>query len=153
MDAIRTDLAKHVGHLTPEDFWRFPVWTWCEDETQRGMACPLVTDGHVIDDSEYDVAFIFADLILPDGIHVDGEVLINLGSKEAYGISVFREGDRFNFYGNLVPRQGTLQQLSDWLGKPVDEITPLEYSTAYSYKSRGPIRGILDLHKWQDIPK
>ena len=144
------DVAKHVGDLVPEDFRRYPVWTWCEDETEQGgFVCPIVFADRVVDDTEYDALFIVAELVLADGTRLEGEVSIAPYHKTAYSFSFFRGGECFGFGYTPVPGSESLQQLATWLQKSIAAITSVTYTTDYSYPDGVRISGTVDLRGWR----
>lgn len=145
-----TDLennVKPIGELSPEDFRRHPIWSWYENDWDETLVAPVEIT-HPLNKSGYLVFFIQCELVLNDGTTVEGAVSINLNNNSAYSLEFFRENERFIFTGKWPPGLGNLEQLSNWLKKSVDEITPLKYITPYLFEDGTPIKGEIDLQDW-----
>jgi hypothetical protein len=139
--------VKPVGELKPDDFRRHPIWSWYENDWDESLVMPVEII-HPLNEDEYLVFFILCDLILNDGTNMKGAVSINLNNKSAYSIEFFRGNEVFGFTGKWPTDLGNLVQLSNWLQKSVDEITPVKYITPYFFKDGNPIKGEIDLRDW-----
>ncbi|MEW5956351.1 MAG: hypothetical protein AB1801_01410 [Chloroflexota bacterium] len=138
---------KRVSDLRPGDFRRYPIWSWYEDDWDESRVIPVEIT-HPLDEEEYTAFFILCEFVLNDGTKIQGDISISLNNRFIYHLEFFKGNEKFGFSGKLHPKFGNLEQLSNWLKKSVDEITPLKYSTLYFFKDGTPIKGEIDLRDW-----
>ncbi len=145
--AILEDQIKGLGDLTFEDFKRHPVWTLCDSLYDESLAAPIKIT-HPLHDEIANVLLLLATITLQDDSELDGRIGFNLSNNSAYSLRFYQDEDEFLFGGNLFPEIGTLEQLSEWLGKPVDSITPVRFYTPFVLEDGTHITGEIDLHSW-----
>jgi hypothetical protein len=141
---LRADLCKGSIHLVPADFRAHPVWTWCGEESES-LVCPLELGDNTIDEIEYDAVFIHADFILGDATREDGAIGVNPYRKMVYLLMFFRNGKIVDCLLGHGPGEANLQELARRLGRPISAVSPVSYTTPYSYASGGRIEGVVDL--------
>lgn len=139
--------VKHVSQLTQEDFEKHPIWTWHENDSDRALVSPVkITDP--LNENDYEALFIWCKFILNDGTELEGNVSVSLHTYSAYSIELFKGGHRISFAGSPVD---TLEQLTDRLGKSINQITPLKYDTTFRFENGTPIAGEIDLRDWMIV--
>lgn len=138
---------KPVSELTPDDFRHHPIWSWYENDWDESLVTPVEIT-HPLDEENYTAFFILCEFMLKDGTKIQGNISISLNDKLVYHLEFFKGSEKFSFSGKLHPKFGTLEQLSNWLGKPVDKITPLNYTTPYYFEDGTPIKGEIELRDW-----
>ncbi len=145
--AILEDQIKDSGNLTLEDFKRHPVWTLCDSLYDESLVAPIKIT-HPLHDEEANVLLLLATITFQDDSELDGRIGFNLSNNSVYSLRLYQDEDEFIFFGNLIPGIGTLEQLSEWLGKSVDSITPVRFYTPFVLDDGTHITGELDLHSW-----
>ncbi len=145
--ALLEKQAKNVTFLTLEDFKQYPVWTWYETLYDESLVAPVKLT-HPLQDEFANVFFILVTVILHDDTVLHGTIGFNLSNNSVFYLSFFKNGDEFRFDGSKTPGIGTLEKLSEWLGKPEDGITPLQYESPFVLEDGTHITGELDLHSW-----
>lgn len=138
---------KRVSELRPDDFRRYPIWSWYEDDWDESLVIPVEIT-HPLNEEDHTAFFVLCEFMLKNGTKIQGDISISLADQFVYHLEFFKGNEKFGFSGKLHPEFGTLKQLSEWLGKPVDEITPLKYVTPYFFEDGDPIKGELDLRDW-----
>ena len=139
--------TKRIGTLSLQDYRNNPVWTIVEDDYNESNAVSIDIS-KFLDDDKYLVFFILGWIKLKDNTLLEGIISVNTNNRHVYGLKFICNEQVFNFVGRMFPSGGTLQHLSEWLNKPVEEISPIEYSTEYFFKDGSPIMGVVDLRKW-----
>lgn len=123
----------HKKELQMEDFERFPVWVW--DDEQVGHN-PLTGPGAI--PAEFSTAFLRAKFTLPSGDELVG-YLIGLDSFYAFGL--FVDGEHYVVNRNApdlaVP---VLEAIAQKLG--VREIMPMRFRCDV-FEGQPPIEGIV----------
>ena len=136
--------SKPLGKLTPDDFRKHPVWTLYEDDEDESLAIPVeLTD--FIDSKNYLAFFCHCTLTLHDGTVMEGNISLNLNNGMPYLIQFITGEEVFSFTGKLPHDFGSLSQLSQWLHKPIHQISPVQYSTSYQFQDNTLNSGEIDL--------
>jgi hypothetical protein len=140
---------KHVRELSPHDFKRHPIWTWYLDDPDENLLEP-----HDLSESlsaAYTAYFIYCTFLLQDGTSLEGEINYNPRRNEVFGMGFYRGDEEFIFA--CLPRSyAVLEKFSDWLQKPIEAITPLQFVTPYFLSDCTPIKGEIDLRTFYFIP-
>lgn len=139
--------VKPIKHLNLSDFQEYPIWTWYENDEDESLVMPINILHHLEKD-EYGVLFILAELELRDGTKLMSNIAVNLTNRKVYALEFYRETQSFIFTGNKPLPLKSITQLSEWLQKPVEAITPIKYATPFSFEDGEAICGEIDLQDW-----
>jgi hypothetical protein len=137
-------IVKRVSDLTPDDFRKCSIWSWYENVEDESLVMPV--EEEYLLSSDYDPLFILSELILCDGTKLQGEIALKLSTREVYMLGFFRGDEIFTF--SLHPALkglNTLERVSNWLQKPIKEISPIRYITPYVFNDGSAIVGEIDL--------
>ena len=150
---------RDAGTVTYLDYERFPIWTLDEDDFGNTYEIPVSTAAP-LDITDLDLMIsVLCSLELHDGtimkgaIHIDLRKFLKYGltAFSTYGLRVFKNGDEFSLTPRAVLRytpKGSAEDLSRWLNKPLDAITPIRYRAPFEFRNGQVISGELDLHTW-----
>ncbi len=150
---------------------RFPIWTMEETDWDGNFDVPIqVTDPLLIGEEDGDAAlmlFVFCSIQLADGSKMDGVVYLDdvvdpeVRGRE-YHLHVFCEGGEAEIrpkefrWGSAL----SLEEFAQRLGRPLDQITPLAWTTAFRIRilddryptgisTEYPLAGQIDLLAWE----
>jgi hypothetical protein len=139
---------KHVGDLGIDDFRHHPVWTWWYDNPDESLVEPVFIDAtKTLNPGAYKALFIFCKIQLNDGTLIDGSIALD--GNIVYNLDFYKNNEVFLFAGEMFgDPEGTLEKLSKWLQKSIDDITPIEYVTEFVKGDNTPIKGKIDLREW-----
>jgi hypothetical protein len=138
---------KRVGDLNIGDFERHPAWTWCENDVDESLVAPIdVTQ--TISPNEYPAVFILSEFTLNDGATIRGIVSLTSDLDTVYSIELFQGEDSFMFSGSRPAPVTTLEELANWLGKSISQISPVYYRTQFNRNDGQSIEGQIDLEEW-----
>jgi hypothetical protein len=135
--------VKHASELSLYDFAAHPIWTWAETEDESSVE-PVSYSGSLPDD--HDALFVSCEFSLRDGTRINGEVSVRMSDHVVYSLGFANpDGRLFGF-----PLQRELrglenrEQLAAKLGKHLDDVFPLQYSTPYVFSDGHPLRGMIN---------
>ncbi len=111
-------ILKSMISLSIKDFRDYPVWTSFESDPDEYLVTPVdATSSDEIDEA-IDL-FVLCEITLNDRSEMDGYIWFN-SSGRAYGMTFFRGNSSFDCLGEKW-KEGTLDELSSWLKKPINQ--------------------------------
>lgn len=122
--------------LSPEDFEKYPIWTWDEQMVNVQPISELIP-------SIYDYVDLFIRATFStNGYKFKGYLM---GAESFYGFVIFIESKRFMFNVNLKSlSKESLGKLFDYLNCKPFGFFPIKYESDVILKETGKIRGTLD---------
>jgi hypothetical protein len=145
------EYKRSSGTITAVDFEQFPIWTLVEDDNGNSFEVPvIVSDPLYITDDDL-VIFVYCHVWLSDGTKLKGIVYIDLVGMREYGIILVNGDKEFtlsSINARKILNEGSPEQLSNWLNKPIESISPIAYTTSFHLHTGKTIEGVLDLHTW-----
>lgn len=153
LDQLGLEPERHIQDFGIEDLKRHPVWTWWTVSDEDILSPVSFEANRVLKTRAYEDLFIFCQIELKDGTCLDGEVAIDGSDGETVStVTFYRDDDSLwigpgdAFLGGL---DWTMDKLTNWFGKPIDQIIPLRYETEFVQAKDGmPIAGVIDPREW-----
>jgi hypothetical protein len=143
----KPEQAKHNRDLTPADFSEHPIWGWYDEDGDSPLVIP-VSEAELSADGAWghNILFISSEFTLRDGTPLQGSIGVVVSQQWTYLLEFFKGDEIFSI--SLNPHSKQLRAAEDvavWLGKPVEHISPLTYTTSYHFGDGTPIAGEVDL--------
>ena len=138
---------KQVSDLSPKDFKEHPIWGWHDEDGDSPLVMPI-NETEIISGAKtkHNVLFISSEFMLHDGTRIEGSIGVVLSQRWTYLLSFFKENEIFSFSLNPHPKLlVTIEDLEIWIGKSVDQISPIRYMTPYYFSDGSAIAGEIDL--------
>ena len=135
---------KSVSKLTLDDFTDYPVWTWAEDDKDESLVMPLIYSGSLPEDC--DALFVACKFLLADGTESAGVVSVRMHDRSVYLISFPEAGGKFFDFPLRSPLKNSItrEQLAVKLGKSLDCVFPIAYTTPYVFSNGQPFVGQIE---------
>lgn len=142
---------KKAGTATISDFKRFPIWTTIENDQGGSFEVPIdTTEPLQITDDDL-IIYVYCCIHLADSTRMEGIVYLNLVRMREFGLVVIKGDEEFTLSSSQSRKildEGSPEQFSAWLGKSIEAISPLTYTTPFQFQTGVKIEGKLDLSIW-----
>jgi hypothetical protein len=122
---VRGDMKKTINELSINDFKKFPIWTWAEEDDES-LVVPWAHQDLLED---HDAFFVLAKFLLKDKTHRDGFIAVRTSDLFVYLISISNEkGDLKDFSLRVdLDFLKNRESIAKHLKKQLDDIFPLRY--------------------------
>jgi hypothetical protein len=140
------EIVIPLEELTPDRYRQNPIWTWWDED--EDLVTPVDPSALLTDEHDFDAVWIHCDFALSDGTAMDGRIGLVWSTGQFYVLGFFR-GSEEHTYGILMGDRERNDLLA-WLGKPIEEVSPIRYSAPYTIGASAPRRvvGEIDLTVW-----
>lgn len=118
-------MKKTINELSINDFKKFPIWTWAEEDDES-LVVPWAHQDLLED---HDAFFVLAKFLLKDKTHRDGFIAVRTSDLFVYLISISNEkGDLKDFSLRVdLDFLKNRESIAKHLKKQLDDIFPLRY--------------------------
>lgn len=133
---------KRVQELRPEDYQRHPIWTYYDDEGDEVV--PVEYPSWESEAIGGETVWMNADLELNDRSYCFGALSFHIYYKHVIYLTFVRSDNqrlslRIDGQGKDAKK---LSAIAEFLGKSVESVFPVRYTTPYIYLDGTPIKGI-----------
>lgn len=143
-----TSKIKHADELTIEDFRQYPIWGWLDedgDNPNKISISPSKLD-EVLGGIDRDILFFHCKYYLNDGSRFEGYIGIVLSQRRPFTIAIAQLDKLESFSLSMILRKEfSAEDFAHQLGRNVDQVFPLLFSTEFKYLDGMNIEGSIEI--------